>query len=150
MKPAHIPLPPAGTTVDVAAHLATAATAESTTKPSATPAPAPVVIPEAVYNKLYATAHPSYHNKLDKPILLSINRKILDVSFGGQEMYGPGGGYHIFAGIDCSKALAKMKFDEELWNDTDLSELSEEERKVLDEWDKKLCSKYPQVGVLVD
>lgn len=111
---------------------------------------AAVVIPEAIHAKVYSNAHTSYTKKHDKPIFLSINRKILDVSYGGTEMYGPAGGYHIFAGIDCSKALAKMKFDQELWNDSDLSELSEDERKVLEDWDKKLCSKYPLVGTLID
>jgi membrane-associated progesterone receptor component len=89
-------------------------------------------------------------DRVNAPIYVSINRKILDVSYGGYEMYGVEGSYHLFAGIDASKALAKMSFDSQYLNNLDLSDLTPEELQVLADWDKRLCSKYPQVGILID
>jgi membrane-associated progesterone receptor component len=67
-------------------------------------------------------------------------------------MYGEEGPYHIFAGIDASRALAKMSFKPEDLNSTDLSDLTEEQKKTLDDWETKFISvrKYPVVGKLVD
>lgn len=48
--------------------------------------------------------------RTNAPILIGINGKVIDVSFGGIEMYGLGGPYHLFAGKDSSRALAKMSF----------------------------------------
>ena len=90
--------------------------------------------------------------RIDAPILVGIKGKVLDVSYGGKEMYGKEGPYHIFAGIDASRALAKMSFKPEDLNSTDLSDLTEEQRKTLDDWETKFISvrKYPVVGKLVD
>ena len=71
--------------------------------------------------------------RVNAPIYLAINGKVLDVSFGGVEMYGKGGPYHIFAGIDASRALAKMSFEQEDVESVDLSDLTEEQKKTLDE-----------------
>ena len=80
-------------------------------------------------------------------------------------MYGPEGPYHLFVGIDASHALAKMSFKEEdlrppssTNNNTNnpqsnkyLSDLTIEEKKVLEDWRKKLIDtrKYPIVGKLI-
>lgn len=88
--------------------------------------------------------------RVDAPIYISLRRKILDVSYGGKEMYGPGGGYHLFSGVDCAKALAKMSFESTLQGDLNFSDLTPEEMTVLEDWEKKLGAKYPQVGELVD
>jgi len=88
--------------------------------------------------------------RVDAPIYISLCRKILDVSYGGKEMYGPGGGYHLFSGIDCSKALAKMSFEPALQGDLNFEDLTPEEKVVMEDWVTKLSAKYPQVGELVD
>lgn len=88
--------------------------------------------------------------RVDAPIYVALKRKVLDVSFGGKEMYGEGGPYHLFAGYDASKALAKMSFELSLLGDLDLSDLSADEQHVLDDWTTKLSAKYPVVGELVD
>jgi membrane-associated progesterone receptor component len=92
-----------------------------------------------------------YSGRIHKPILMGINGKVIDVSYGGQEMYGTGGPYHIFAGMDASRALAKMSFEKQDIESSDLSDLSEEQRKTLRDWEKKLIEsrKYPVVGTLV-
>ena len=89
--------------------------------------------------------------RLDAPILMGINGKVIDVSYGGKEMYGKGGPYFLFAGIDASKALAKMSFKEEDLQSTDLSDLTPEQLKTLADWEKKFIEsrKYPVVGNIV-
>ena len=88
--------------------------------------------------------------RIDAPIYMGVNGKIFDVSYGGKEMYGPGGPYHIFAGRDASKALAKMSFDKEDLASSDLSDLTEAQRKTLLDWETKFVNskKYPIVGTL--
>ena len=91
-------------------------------------------------------------NRIDAPIYVVLNKKIIDVSYGGKDFYGKGGPYHIFAGIDASRALAKMSFHGDDLLNTDLSDLTEEQKKTLDDWEKKFITtrKYPVVGILID
>ena len=88
--------------------------------------------------------------RVDAAIYLGIKGKVIDVSYGGKEMYGKGGPYHIFAGIDASVALAKMSFDEKDLNDRDTSLLTSDQLKVLDDWEKKFLNArcYPVVGFI--
>jgi membrane-associated progesterone receptor component len=90
--------------------------------------------------------------RIHKEILMCVRGKVFDVSYGGVEMYGAGGPYHIFAGIDASRALAKMSFDKSDLASRDLSDLTESQVKVLDDWEKKYIEskKYPVVGVMED
>lgn len=89
--------------------------------------------------------------RVDVPILVGINGKVIDVSYGGKAMYGAGGPYNIFAGRDASRALAKMSFKPEDLNSSDLSDLTPEQQKTLAEWETKfiVTRKYPVVGNLV-
>jgi membrane-associated progesterone receptor component len=86
--------------------------------------------------------------RLDAPIFMGINGKVIDVSYGGKEMYGKGGPYFLFAGIDASKALAKMSFKPEDLESRDLSDLTPVQQKTLADWEKKFIiqRKYPVVG----
>lgn len=65
-------------------------------------------------------------------------------------MYKPGSGYFRFAGLDVSRALAKMSFEVDDINSRKLSDLTKEELKVLDDWAVKFETKklYPVVGTL--
>ena len=87
--------------------------------------------------------------RVDAPIYVGLQGHIVDVSYGGKEFYGEGGPYFCFAGIDASRALAKMSFKEEDLTSTDLSDLTPEQKKTLDDWDKRLSSKYPIVGTII-
>lgn len=93
--------------------------------------------------------------RTNAPIYIGLNGYVIDVSFGGMEMYakefmGNKGPYHLFAGIDASKALAKMSFKDEDTGSRDLSDLTEEQRKVLYDWEKRFVAvkKYPIVALL--
>ena len=91
------------------------------------------------------------NGRINAPILMGISGKVIDVSFGGKEMYGKGGPYFLFAGIDASKALAKMSFEKEDLNSRDLSDLTPVQIKVLKDWETKfiISRKYPVVGNLI-
>jgi membrane-associated progesterone receptor component len=75
------------------------------------------------------------------------------VSYGGKEMYqAPNGPYSVFAGRDASRALAKMSFDPADLNSSNISDLTEDELKVMKDWEAKFLNtkKYPVVGKLID
>ena len=90
--------------------------------------------------------------RVDAPIYIGIKNKILDVSYGGKEMYGVGGPYHLFSGIDASRALAKMSFEPEIIASHNLDDLTPTEQKTLNDWEKKFidAKKYPVVGELLN
>ena len=67
-------------------------------------------------------------------IYVGVGGNVYDCSFGGSGFYGPGGPYQMFAGIDCSVALAKMKFDKEFLESRDVQGLNDAEKKILREW----------------
>lgn len=98
-------------------------------------------------------AVPPPAGRVNHPIYIAIRKKIIDVSFGGYHMYGPSGGYHLFAGKNVTRALAKMSFTPEDINaGADVDDCSDEQLKTLADWEKKLMDvrKYPVVGTLVD
>ena len=80
------------------------------------------------------------------PVLLAAKGVIYDVT-RGRDFYGKGGPYNGFAGIDCSRALAKVSLDAKDLND-DVTDLYAAERDVLNDWVRKFEDKYPVVGVL--
>lgn len=84
------------------------------------------------------------------PIYVGAGDKVFDMSFGGVEFYGPGGGYNRFAGKDVSRALAKMSFDPADTENTSIDDLEDKQKKVLDDWIKTFeeKKKYPIVGKL--
>ena len=89
--------------------------------------------------------------RIDAPIYVSVCGDVFDVSYGGKDMYSEESPYFIFTGIDASRALAKMSFKPEDLQNSDLSDLSDSERKVLQDWHAKFAQsrKYPIVGRLV-
>lgn len=83
----------------------------------------------------------------NESIYVSLRGTIFDVS-SARAMYGPEGGYKLFAGLDASRALAKMSFKPEDVNSTELGDLTLSERDTLTDWYNKFEGKYPVVGVL--
>lgn len=105
---------------------------------------------ELLATKEHASDAPP-EGRVDAPLYLAINGKVLDVAYGGKEMYGPDGPYFRFVGIDASRALARMSFEPADLNSSDLSDLTPEQQKTLADWEKKFleAKKYPVVGRLL-
>lgn len=89
-------------------------------------------------------------DRVDLPIYIGLKGFVFDVSYGGKEMYGADGPYGKFAGKDITRALAKMSFNEEDVNSRDISDLTADQQKTLNEWYEKYKNirKYPVVGKL--
>lgn len=83
----------------------------------------------------------------EKPLLMAIRGQIYDVS-AGRNFYGPGGPYAMFAGKECSRALALLSFKPDDINGN-LKGLGESELTILEDWEYKFIDKYPKVGQLV-
>mmetsp|Transcript_445 Transcript_445/g.535 ORF Transcript_445/g.535 Transcript_445/m.535 type:complete len:285 (-) Transcript_445:1046-1900(-) len=84
------------------------------------------------------------------PIYVGLANKVFDCSFGGVTFYGPNGAYERFAGVDASRALAKMSFDPKDVENPSIDDLEEKQLKVLADWAKTFETKkgYPIVGKL--
>lgn len=78
------------------------------------------------------------------PILLGINGKIYDVT-KGKDYYGKEGGYHVMAGKDASRLLAKNLLDPRKDNGQPLTDT---ENQQLKQWQDFFENKYKVVGVL--
>lgn len=87
-----------------------------------------------------AKADGVHSNKL----YVAIKGTVFDVT-RNTASYGPGKGYHIFAGKDASRALAKSSLKQE---DAlpDYEDLSEKQKKVLDDWFYFFRLRYNIVG----
>ena len=106
-----------------------------------------------------------------KPLYFAVRGKVYDVT-KGKDFYGPGtsaytpsqvcnfvfmqlvrnhfqrlvgAGYHVFAGKEVSRALAKMSLVAEDCNDK-LDDLSKHQLEVLQDWEAKFKEKYEIVG----
>jgi membrane-associated progesterone receptor component len=84
------------------------------------------------------------------PIYIGAHDKVYDMSFGGISFYGEGCSYNVFAGRNAARALATMSLDPEVAKNPDISDLTEKQIKVLNDWkitfEEKKC--YPIVGRL--
>lgn len=118
-------------------------------KCSVPPEPRAFTRPELASFKAAADA-PAPEGRIDAPIYLALNGKVLDVSYGGKENYGATGPYCILTGIDATRALAKMSFDSKDISSHDISDLTDKQRECLAQWDARLSKKYPVVGWLTD
>ena len=67
----------------------------------------------------------------------------------GARFLGPEGAYANFAGIGCSRALAEMSLRREDLSG-DVSDATDADLGVLDDWVRKFKDKYPSVGRLID
>jgi membrane-associated progesterone receptor component len=83
-----------------------------------------------------------------KPLLLGIRGSVYDVT-RGRDYYGPGGPYEMFAGKDCTRALAKVSFEPELFTG-EIAGLEQDELEQLEEWIEMFETKYRRVGRLLE
>ncbi|MGB5368558.1 MAG: cytochrome b5-like heme/steroid binding domain-containing protein [Polyangiales bacterium] len=82
-----------------------------------------------------------------KPLLIAIRGQVYDVT-RGRDFYGPGGPYGMFAGKDCTRALAKVSFDAEMFTGG-IDGLEPDELDKLEEWIEMFEGKYRRVGRLL-
>jgi Cytochrome b5-like Heme/Steroid binding domain. len=89
-----------------------------------------------------------YDGTLDPegPILMAVNGKVFNV-YKGRHFYGPGCEYHIFAGRDATRLLAKGKLEEETLEEK-TKDLNMAEKATLQGWMWTFESKYEVVGKL--
>ena len=80
------------------------------------------------------------------PILLAVIGEVYNV-YKGRNFYGPGGEYHIMAGRDASRFLAKNSLVEESVEEKDVP-LNIAERASLESWYWIIRNKYDLVGQL--
>ncbi|CAH8828656.1 unnamed protein product [Trichobilharzia szidati] len=83
-----------------------------------------------------------------KRILIAVNGKIFDVTNNGQEFYGKGAPYAVFAGKDASRALACFNLETKNEYD-DLSDLTPDQMKTLREWELQFSERYDHIGRLL-
>jgi len=77
-----------------------------------------------------------------KPVYLSLKNIVYEVS---PSFYGPGMGYSVFAGVDCTIPLARSDISRDGANQ-DWSVLTKAELEVAGQWEDKFQTKYPVVG----
>eukprot|EP00294_Goniomonas_avonlea_P017054 CAMPEP_0114539312 /NCGR_PEP_ID=MMETSP0114-20121206/171_1 /TAXON_ID=31324 /ORGANISM="Goniomonas sp, Strain m" /LENGTH=140 /DNA_ID=CAMNT_0001723407 /DNA_START=48 /DNA_END=467 /DNA_ORIENTATION=- len=73
-----------------------------------------------------------YTGEDGKPILMAIQGVIYDIT-ASAHIYGPSGAYAMFAGKECSRALAKMSYGDDDLNDN-LEGLDQGALLRLEEW----------------
>ena len=83
-----------------------------------------------------------------RPLLIAVRGEVYDVG-RGRSFYGPGGPYGMFAGKDCTRALAKLSFEPADFT-SDVEGLSQDELDKLEEWIEMFGDKYRRVGRLLD
>ncbi|KAG0461173.1 hypothetical protein HPP92_021470 [Vanilla planifolia] len=102
-----------------------------------------------VQPKIWTVEELAYYNGTDDklPILLGILGSVFDVT-KRKTHYGPGGGYHHFAGRDASRAFVSGNFSGDGLTDS-LQGLSGVEMNSVVGWRKLYFEKYIYVGKLV-
>ena len=81
----------------------------------------------------------------DRPILLAVRGVVFDVS-EGRDFYGPGGDYHVLAGRDVTRAIARWSLSSDDLNDR-CDDLSQEQWKSLERiFEDTYLAQYPVVG----
>jgi membrane-associated progesterone receptor component len=83
-----------------------------------------------------------------RPLLIGIGGYVYDVT-RGRDFYGPGGPYGMFAGKDCTRALAKVSFDDDLFTG-DVEGLEPKDIEKLEEWIAMFEGKYRRIGRLLE
>jgi membrane-associated progesterone receptor component len=79
-----------------------------------------------------------------RPILVALRGKVYDLT-DARNFYGPGGTYHVYAGREAARALAKMSLSAEECTG-EISDLDEKEMITLEKWEAKFSAKYKVVG----
>ncbi|KAH8905637.1 cytochrome b5 [Coniochaeta sp. PMI_546] len=76
---------------------------------------------------------------------VAIKGRVYDVT--GNKAYQPGGSYHVFAGKDASRALAKTSTKAEDVK-PEWADLDEKEKSTLNDWETFFSKRYNVVGLV--
>jgi len=90
----------------------------------------------------------SFDGTNGNPIYIAVQGKVYDMS-SKPGFYGPNGAYHIFAGRDASRALAKGSLDLQDVENSSIADLDPMEIETLGEWVAKYDISYHVVGQLI-
>jgi len=107
-----------------------------------------VIVPDVIVTReelMRYTGKGTTNHSQEKRIYLCCKDIVYDVT-AAKDFYGPEGPYANFAGRDASRALALMSLKIEDVENTDLSDLDDEQLSVLNDWERKFKSKYKIVG----
>lgn len=81
---------------------------------------------------------------------VAVKGTVFDVT-RNKEKYGPGESYSVFLAKDASVGLAKTSLDPEVYSeDLTIDDLTEKEKKVLDDWYLYYVQRYNIMGTLID
>ncbi|KAF9943112.1 hypothetical protein BGZ67_006480 [Mortierella alpina] len=115
------------------------------TKPKAFALPS-TPLPSPNWSRIFTSEELTGHDGTEEnsTIYVAIKGTVFDVT-AKRAMYGPGGGYHCFAGKDASKALgmSSLKVEDCV---ADYSGLTEKELKTMEDWYTFFEKRYPIVG----
>ncbi|KAF9968718.1 hypothetical protein BGZ70_009640 [Mortierella alpina] len=124
---------------------ATKEAASADTKPKAFALPS-TPLPPPNWSRIFTSEELKEHDGTEEnsTIYVAIKGTVFDVT-AKKAMYGPGGGYHCFAGRDASKALgmSSLKVEDCV---ADYSGLTEKELKTMEDWYTFFEKRYPIVG----
>jgi predicted heme/steroid binding protein len=84
-----------------------------------------------------------YDGVQNPSIFVSVKNIVFDVA---PQLYGNGCPYHVYAGKEISRALAKSRVDDVLCNKDFTTHVTEKETHTLELWFKKFEGKYAVVG----
>ncbi|CAH1801823.1 unnamed protein product [Owenia fusiformis] len=102
---------------------------------------------EYVQNFKYETPVSFWNSRCQPPLKILKSSKFMLQLDQSQKHYGPGGGYHFFAGRDATAAFVTGKFEGEGLTD-DVSNLSPEDMIGIEEWMTFYEKDYTYVGKL--
>ncbi|CAO3568469.1 unnamed protein product [Mortierella alpina] len=119
--------------------------ASADTKPKAFALPS-TPLPPPNWSRIFTSEELKEHDGTEEnsTIYVAIKGTVFDVT-AKKAMYGPGGGYHCFAGKDASKALgmSSLKVEDCV---ADYSGLTEKELKTMEDWYTFFEKRYAIVG----
>ncbi|KAF9115003.1 hypothetical protein BGX27_009222 [Mortierella sp. AM989] len=102
-------------------------------------------LPPPNFSTIYTADELAKHDgEKESTIYVAIKGTVFDVT-PKKAMYGPGAGYHVFAGKDASKALGMSSLQVEDCI-ADYSGLTETELKTLDDWYSFFQKRYAIIG----
>ena len=102
--------------------------------------------PKELWNESELKPYDGTQDNETGPILMAVKGDVFNV-WKGRNFYGPGAEYHIMAGRDATRFLAKNRLEEETVEERNVA-LNIAERANLEAWYWTIKNKYERVGSL--